>query len=155
MEIDQDSAHVRVPPPFIFLAFVLMGVGFNILYPVHLVTGFIRWCLTLVLFGSAIAVVSYCFWAFKKIETNIAPWKTTTGLVTSGVYRFSRNPIYLSFVLLGLAIAFGLNNAWILLMLTPFIWVINRFVIAKEEKYLENKFGDEYEQYKKKVRRWI
>ena len=105
--------------------------------------------ITLLLLGNGLA-----WWGVAVLGA-----RPTTGLagdlVTEGPYRFTRNPIYLGMVLslTGLAIAFG--NLWLLTMLVPFVLVIRYGVIAREEAYLERKFGDAYRAYRARVRRWL
>ena len=86
---------------------------------------------------------------------NTSPGSRSTTIVDSGPYRFTRNPIYLGMVLglIGLAIAF--NSLWLLLTLVPFALVIRYGVVAREEAYLERKFGDVYRRYRARVRRWL
>jgi len=97
-------------------------------------------------------------WAFANMlraRTNINPFKPTTALVTSGPYRFSRNPIYLATTLLyiGAALSFRIITA---LVIVPFALILLEFgVIRREERYLERKFGDQYRDYRSHVRRWI
>jgi protein-S-isoprenylcysteine O-methyltransferase Ste14 len=81
--------------------------------------------------------------------------RPTTTIVESGPYRFTRNPIYLGMFLglIGLAIAF--NDLWLLVTLLPFALVIRYGVVAREEAYLERKFGDVYRGYRSRVRRWL
>lgn len=155
MQIEQDSAQVRFPPPLILLLCVLLGAGLNWLYPAPFVPEIFRWVVGGLLIFVGIAVILYCAGMFKKKGTNIEPWKKTSQIITSGVYRFSRNPIYLSFVLIGIGVAFAVNSVWIIAMMIPLIFIISRYVIAKEERYLEAKFGEEYRSYKMKVRRWL
>ena len=155
MQIEQDSAQVRIPPPLILLSCVLLGAWLHWIYPVHLAAAPLRWIIAGLLVFTGIAVILYCAWIFRKRNINIEPWKKTSHLITSGIYRFSRNPIYLSFVIVGLGAAFAANSIWIALLMVPLVLIINRIVIAKEELYLEEKFGDEYRSYKKQVRRWI
>jgi protein-S-isoprenylcysteine O-methyltransferase Ste14 len=81
--------------------------------------------------------------------------KPTTSIVSTGPYRFTRNPIYLSMTLLAVGIAVLANTIWILVMLAPVLFVMQFLVIAREESYLTRKFGEEYLRYKSKVRRWI
>ena len=75
--------------------------------------------------------------------------------VSGGPYRFSRNPIYLSATITYAGIAVTADSVWVLASLIPFLIVINRGVIDREEKYLENKFGKDYLDYKASVRRWL
>ena len=100
-------------------------------------------------------MVLSCAGRFKKAKTGIRPWEPTTQIVTTGLYRFSRNPISCGFILMGLGIAFAENSLWIVFLQAPLIFALDRFVNPKEECYLENKFGDEYKALKKRVRRWI
>ena len=89
--------------------------------------------------------------AGSNVPTNLP----TTTIVESGPYRFTRNPIYLGMFLglIGLAIAF--DNLWLLVTLVPFALVIRYGVVAREEAYLERKFGDVYRDYRSRVRRWL
>ena len=79
----------------------------------------------------------------------------TTTIVDAGPYRFTRNPIYLGMIvgLIGLAIAF--DSLWLLVALMPFALVIRYGVVAREEAYLERKFGDVYRRFRSRVRRWL
>ncbi|HHF4395036.1 isoprenylcysteine carboxylmethyltransferase family protein [Haemophilus influenzae] len=94
---------------------------------------------------------------FIICETSINPrdFKGSTKLVSTGIFRFSRNPMYLSLLLMLIAWVLWLGNSLAWLGIIVFVLAINQFQIAKEEAYLENKFGDEYRHYKQKVRRWI
>lgn len=101
------------------------------------------------------AVVAISVWQFSRAGTNIPTRKPANKIVQSGFYKFSRNPIYFSFTvfLAGAAIAF--DNLWMLLLIVPFVPLMNWGVISREERYLEQKFGEEYLMYKSQVRRWI
>lgn len=92
---------------------------------------------------------------FARKKTAVTPWRPATTLVTKGPYRYTRNPMYLGMgaLFLGLALAFGF--LWGLAILPAVLLVIDRFAISREEKYLENKFGDPYRDYKTQVRRWL
>jgi protein-S-isoprenylcysteine O-methyltransferase Ste14 len=79
----------------------------------------------------------------------------TTALVTSGPYRFTRNPMYLGMSFLYIAFAFAFGVIWALAFLPAVIVMVDRFVIAREEPYLEQKFGQSYRAYKARVRRWL
>ena len=92
---------------------------------------------------------------FQKAGTNVPTRKPTTALVTAGLYRFSRNPIYLSLSVIHVGIAVGTDNPWMLTLLVPTLIVVRYGVIAREEIYLEEKFGDDYRRYKAAVHRWL
>ena len=76
-------------------------------------------------------------------------------IVRTGPYRFSRNPIYLTFILLVLGLSVWLNNAWLLVTLVPAVGLIAMVVIPREERFLERNFNDPYSSYKAQVRRWL
>jgi protein-S-isoprenylcysteine O-methyltransferase Ste14 len=92
---------------------------------------------------------------FLRKRTGIAPWQPSKVLVIEGPYRFSRNPMYLGMALLyaGLALAFGL--LWALALLPLVIVIIDRAIIRREEMYLEHTYGNAYDDYRRRVRRWI
>jgi len=81
--------------------------------------------------------------------------KPTTALVLNGPYQMTRNPMYLGLLCLYLAAAFWLNLVWALVLVPILIGIVQRVVIEKEERYLEQQFGETYRQYKAHVRRWI
>ncbi|MEQ8956111.1 MAG: isoprenylcysteine carboxylmethyltransferase family protein [Gammaproteobacteria bacterium] len=152
---DSRGDNVRLPPPLIFLVLLLAGAGLEFLLPTTLgiprplaVAG-----LALVLFGIAVAILVNA--EFKRRNTRIEPWKPTTAIVTTGFYRFSRNPIYLGFCLVDVGIGMYSDSIWIVAAAIPTVVLLYFFVIVKEEAYLEQKFGDEYLRYKSQVRRWL
>ena len=106
-------------------------------------------------FVLALALFAWAIVTITGAGSNVPTKLPTTTIVESGPYRFTRNPIYLGMCigLLGLAIA--LDNLWLLLMLVPFVLVIHYGVVAREEAYLERKFGDVYRGYRSRVRRWL
>ena len=88
-------------------------------------------------------------------RTTLSPHKPTAALVTSGIFRITRNPPYLGLVALYLAIAVFANSLWALALIIPVVAVVNFAVIPREERYLERKFGREYTDYRQRVRRWL
>ena len=110
-----------------------------------------------VLTASAIALVVAAKWQFRKFNTTsnpMTPLKATT-LVTGGIYRFSRNPMYLALLLILIAWGLFLGNAFNTLLVAGFVAYMNKFQIASEEKALASKFGKSYHQYCILVRRWF
>ena len=92
---------------------------------------------------------------FRRKHTSVIPYIPTTAIIQSGPFRISRNPIYLADTLCYVGVAILLNTAWPLFLLPLVLLVVHRGVILREERYLERKFGDEYNSYKLRVRRWL
>lgn len=150
-----DNAGVRFPPPFIYVAVFLVALLVQRLYPVTLLPQGIRrvvalFCLAawLVISGSSIAL-------FRRARTSVMPVKPTTAIVTSGPYGWTRNPLYLAllFLYVGIALWFGLF--WVVVSAPLAMILVHLYVIPREERYLEHKFGEEYLRYKARVRRWL
>jgi protein-S-isoprenylcysteine O-methyltransferase Ste14 len=144
-----------VRPPFIYLAAILVGVGLDLLQPLHwLPLGAAAWLGgPLVLLSIALFVASTR--QFNAAGTPVPGNRPTRVIVHTGAYRFSRNPIYLAFSLFVLGLACWLNSLWLLATLAAAVSVIAFVVIPREERYLERRFGAEYLDYKGKVRRWF
>jgi protein-S-isoprenylcysteine O-methyltransferase Ste14 len=92
---------------------------------------------------------------FGKAGTAVTPWKEARRLVVSGPYRFSRNPDYVGQALFVGGLALLLATPWVFLALLPALLIVRYGVIAREERYLERRFGEEYRQYCGRVRRWL
>jgi len=151
-----DTAQVIIRPPLAWGLAVIAGLALNWLVPlpflpVDLPAGW----LGAMVFILALALVAWAIVTITRAGSNVPTNLPTTTIVASGPYRFTRNPIYLGMFLglIGLAIAF--DNLWLLMMLVPFALVIRYGVVAREETYLERKFGDVYRRYHTRVRRWL
>jgi protein-S-isoprenylcysteine O-methyltransferase Ste14 len=155
----QDAAAVRVFPPGVPLATILLGIGLHQLWPLGL--GFEIAAPARYWIGGAIAVGAAAllgFWSvmlFRRSGQSENPWKPTPRIVDRGPFRFTRNPMYLQMLLVCIGVAVMLQNGWILVLTPVCAWVLQRFAIEAEEAYLERKFGDAYLAYKRRVRRWI
>ena len=151
-----DTAHPIVRPPIAWAVAVLAGLALNWLTPLPFIPAAMRagW-LGAVVFALALALFAWAIATMTRAGSNVRSSLPTTTIVDTGPYRFTRNPIYLGMVLglIGLAIAF--NSLWLLLTLVPFVLVIRYDVVAREEAYLERKFGDDYRRYRARVRRWL
>ncbi|PCJ23434.1 MAG: hypothetical protein COA96_11835 [SAR86 cluster bacterium] len=152
---DKKGAAVKFPPPLIFVILIFLGVGLGYILPVGLGVpeSFKILGISITLFGVAVAILVNG--SFKRKGTAIEPWKPTTAIITTGFYAWSRNPIYLGFCLFNIGIGIASNNFWIFISFIPGALLVYLVAIAREEAYLEDKFGDEYTAYKNKVRRWI
>jgi protein-S-isoprenylcysteine O-methyltransferase Ste14 len=102
-----------------------------------------------------IGLLAWAMRSFARAKTAIVPYNTTTTIVPTGPYRFSRNPMYVAMAVIQAAFAVMFATAWILILLPPVLLFIRRGVIAREERYLESKFGAGYLDYKNRVRRWL
>ena len=111
--------------------------------------------LGLLLLGAAVGIVQWAKQLFEKAGTNVPPNLPATAIVTDGPYRYTRNPMYLSFLLWFTGLALVAGAPLMLLLLPPLWYILDRHVIAPEEKYLAEKFGDPYRDYKARVRRWL
>ncbi len=87
--------------------------------------------------------------------TNINPYRPSTAIVTSGPFRYSRNPLYLALTLLYLGLTLAFNTWWGIVVLLPLVVVMDRGVVLGEERYLEQKFGESYRRYRSEVRRYL
>jgi len=88
-------------------------------------------------------------------KTALSPYKPTTALVTSGLFRYSRNPLYVALLMIYGGVTLHANSLWMLFLAPVLFVVLDRVVVVPEEEYLGRTCGDEYVEYKKKVRRWI
>ncbi|HEV7846450.1 MAG TPA: isoprenylcysteine carboxylmethyltransferase family protein [Thermoleophilaceae bacterium] len=150
-----DRAGVVAPPPLIFLAGLAIGFALEALLPGSSVPGAVRWILGGLLLLAGLTLLASFNTLFNRHDTAVEPWKPTTAIVTTGPYRFTRNPAYLGMALVYVGIALLASALWVLLPLPVVLAVIDNGVIKREERYLERKFGDEYVAYRRGVRRWI
>lgn len=153
-----DHAGVRVPPPVLFLGALLLGIGLEWLWPLSWLDGApgsLRYGLGGGLALAGAALMAAALRLFRKAGTAIPPWEPTTALVTAGIYRRSRNPVYLAMVLLYVGLALIAAASWPLLLLVPVLVTLQIAVIRREEAYLERRFGEVYRHYRARVRRWL
>ena len=150
-----DNAGIRVPPPILLIVAILAGYGLQRLWALEL-TDWSGWYVAAwALIGVGVVILIGCWVQFYRAKTNIQPHKPSSHLIQSGLYRFSRNPIYVAGLFLQLGIALLMNNLWIVLLVPVSKFVFDRYVIAREESYLERAFGEVYLDYKSSVRRWL
>lgn len=152
-----DSAGVIAHPPVIYAAALALGLGADWLFalPALPLPGGMGTPLALGAGLAGIALLVTAALRFIKAGTNIPTHLPTTALVTDGLYRFSRNPIYVGLTLVYLALALGLASLASLALLPLVLAVMQVGVIQREERYLESKFGEAYRDYKSRVRRWL
>jgi protein-S-isoprenylcysteine O-methyltransferase Ste14 len=152
-----DVAGVIALPPFIFLGFLAVAAVLEAVVPLPLLAAhaFPRYLAGAALAAGGIVMIAMGTRRFLAAGTNIPPTLPTTALVVDGIYRRTRNPLYLGTTLVYLGLGVAAGSLWAIGLIVPLMWVINVGVVAREERYLERKFGDTYRAYKARVRRWI
>ena len=149
-----DIPGVAAPPPLVFLSGLLLGWLLQWLFPFGWLPAEWAHRLGIAFFAAGLIGLTGVF-AFARAGTPPDPRRPTTRLVTGGPYRFSRNPMYLGLTLWYLAVAAWFNALCVLLVLPFVLYTLQRGVIRREEAYLRRRFGQEYEAYCARVRRWL
>jgi protein-S-isoprenylcysteine O-methyltransferase Ste14 len=150
-----DHADVKIHPPILTLVFIALAYAAKWVIPLSLIVpAVMRWIgFGLIVIGFLLGVAAML--AFRNARTTLNPHGQVSAIVRDGVYRFTRNPIYLGFLLMLIGLPLNSGNYWGLLLAPLFIASMNSLVIEKEEVYLEKKFKDVYTRYKSGVRRWV
>jgi protein-S-isoprenylcysteine O-methyltransferase Ste14 len=144
-----------VRPPFVYLISLIVGVLIQLAIPLPFLPRPLAMPLGAALIVVAVALLAYSVAEFRIAGTPVPARKPTTVIVRTGPYRFSRNPIYLAFSLLQLGVAIWVNSLWLLATLVGAVTLNHYVVIAREERYLERRFGAQYLDYKASVRLWL
>jgi protein-S-isoprenylcysteine O-methyltransferase Ste14 len=160
MNSTSSGPNVRIPPPLLFASGYLAGwllenramrlqLGRDVVTPdmLFLIGG------GLIILGAILS-----FWAlltFRSAGTPVLPFRSASQLVTSGPYRFSRNPMYVGMSAIYAGLSLAMNMAWPLLLLPLVLLALYSLVVSREERHLVQRFGEEYDSYRKAVRRWM
>ncbi len=150
-----NHAGVWIPPPLLYVVPLLLAWLLQTVIPLPFLPPRIVLVPAGLLFAAGSIFSIWSIGLFRRSKTSLVPVKPTTTLVLRGPYQVTRNPMYLGLLCLYLAAALWLNLVWALVLTPIVIGSIQRFVIEKEERYLEQQFGEPYRQYKAHVRRWI
>jgi protein-S-isoprenylcysteine O-methyltransferase Ste14 len=145
---------VIAPPPVIYLGFLGLGFALESLLPGAELPRWTQWLGAVVIVVGVALMISFEL-AFQRVGTDANPYRPSSALATDGPYRFSRNPGYLGMAITYIGITLAAEAPWTLVMLLPATLVIQYGVIAREERYLERLFGEEYLSFKQATRRWI
>jgi protein-S-isoprenylcysteine O-methyltransferase Ste14 len=145
-------------PPFLFLGCLVLGLGLDFVLPLPLPmpeTALFRWVAGggLILAGLAIAAAGAG--NFGRAGTPVPSNLPVRALVTTGIHGWSRNPIYVGMLLIYGGICIAAASPWMLVLVVPLAVILRYGVVAREEAYLERRFGDAYRDYKARVRRWL
>ncbi len=153
MADEQDNPAIRVPPPPIYLLALFLGLFLDRRAHVPFLPRRVARVLGWPLVGGGMALAAWFARTMRSADTTIRIDKPASSLVQNGPFRYSRNPGYLSLTMLYAGIAVLRNALWAILLLPPVLYVIQREVIEREERYLEGTFGMDYLDYKARVRR--
>jgi protein-S-isoprenylcysteine O-methyltransferase Ste14 len=151
------NAGVHFPPPLLYVAGIVAGWLADRAHPLP-ITGHpsaLRSALVIAFGLGWLALFAPAWSGFLRKRTTIIPNRPAAALVTSGVYRLTRNPMYVSLVLLYLAVTLALDSWWPLAFLPLVVLAVDRLVIRREERYLAHAFPGEYDEYRRRVRRWL
>lgn len=152
---DTAVAGVIARPPLLFLAALLIGSVSDRLLPLSFAIQGGGWLLggSLILIGVALAAAGIV--NFSRAATPVPTNQPTRALVTTGIHGWTRNPIYLGLFLIYGGIGIAARSPWTLVLMLPLAITVRYGVVAREEAYLERRFGDSYQDYKARVRRWL
>ena len=153
-----DRPGVIILPPILYGIGLFAGWLVGAVFPAHL--GFpggpgLWRAVGLAMIAVAVALAGWAILAFRRAGTHVEPTKPALAIVTDGPFRYSRNPMYVSLTLLYVGVGLVTDNPWILLGLIAILPVMSIGVVRREERYLARKFGQEYEAYRARVRRWL
>ncbi len=152
------TAGVIARPPLLYLGALLFGAAVDhvLRWPFTVpISGPVRWTVAGVLILIGIALFIAGIRNFVRAETPVPTNQPTLALVTTGIHGWTRNPIYLSMLLVYGGLGAAAASPWILILTLPLAATIRYGVIAREEAYLERRFGDAYRDYKARVHRWL
>lgn len=151
------NAGVHFPPPLLYVAGIAAGWLAERARPLA-ITGHpspVRTSLAVAFALGWLGTFAAASGAFARHRTTLIPNRPAAALVTSGIYRYTRNPMYVSLVLLYLAVTLVLDSWWPVVFLPLVVIAVDRWVIRREEWYLAHAFPDQYSAYRRRVRRWL
>ncbi len=154
---EKDGAAVRLPPPLVYLVAVIIGGLLNkSAFPISLELALgVRVVATIAVAALGLGFMIGAVKLFKHTGQDPKPWQPTPEIISTGIYRYTRNPMYVALALLQIAIGLGLANGWVIVLVFPVLIIVDITAIRPEEAYLERKFGAAYTEYKNVVRRWL
>ena len=144
-----------VPPSLVFLVPLGLAIGLNFLVPLAIPYPRVLSPIGFALLLASLVLMYAASGAQARHRTTATAWRHNEALVTDGPFRWSRNPAYLAFVIWFFAAGLLMASWWPFIFLAPTMVAFHRLVVVKEEDYLAARFGDEYEAYRAKVRRWL
>ena len=154
-ESDPHGPGVRIHPPVIYAGSILSGMGIDNYWPQAMPLGIHGHFYASIIIVFALLIAGFSIFEFYRAGTDVRPDKPDSALINSGPYRLSRNPLYIVLTLVQITVAVWFNNAWVLILVIASVIVITQYAIKREERYLEKLFGQDYLDYRQRVRRWL
>jgi len=157
-DTSSDTPGVIAPPPLIYLGFLVIGLAleFFVVRTQGLdMPASLRWTAVAGLALAGLALLAAAALRFRRAGTPAPPWKPATAFVAQGIYRFTRNPMYLGMTLIYCAIGVAADAPVVFWMLIPLAMTIHYGVILREERYMAARFGTPYVNYANAVPRWL
>ena len=151
------GARVRLPAPLVVVVAILAGIGLRYLVAPPPLPGSrtVQLVVGALLLVAGLAIGFPAFRMMKKSGQDPTPWKPTPALLAQGIYRYTRNPMYVGMTLNLVGLGFLLGNLWLVLLAAAFLVVVHYTSVLPEEAYLDEKFGEPYREYRKQVRRYL
>jgi protein-S-isoprenylcysteine O-methyltransferase Ste14 len=157
IKMKKDHAGVFIPPPIIYI--VIFFIAFFLQRIILINASFFNHdgvkTAGIIFFITGVFLMIQGVWKFIQTGNTLITVKPASSLQQTGIYKFTRNPMYFGFIFLYLGFTCFFGNWWHVILLPVLIIIIQEYVIKKEEKYLEREFNQTYIDYKNKVRRWI
>lgn len=153
--VEPGVEHVVAPPPLIFASAIVLGLVLQRVLPLPALPGAVGAWLGGVLAAIGLASAGMAAGRFRSAGTTFEPGHPAAALVTSGVYRITRNPIYCGMSLIGAGVALLAGALWILPALAGAVLVVHHGVVLREEAMLSRQFGADYGRYQERVPRWV
>ena len=149
--MSEDSPRVFLPPPLIFGGLLALGLLLDS-DPLRFGPASI---LGIALGAGGVVLIAIALGLFRSSKTRAEPWQPASSLVNRGIYRFTRNPMYLGMVMLSLGVALAFTSLPAAALALAALIIVDRTVVTREEAYLTRRFGQDYLAYKASVRRWL
>src|SRR5256886_14970964 len=137
---EEDRPGVPIAPPLLFVLPMIASLVLEWFFPTSFAQGPIRWIIGVLMFLAGLVLAVSGFITQKRAGTDPIPFNPSTRIVAHGLYRFTRNPMYVGFALWTLGLAILVDSAWMVLAVPIGLVLIDRIVITREERYLERKF---------------
>jgi protein-S-isoprenylcysteine O-methyltransferase Ste14 len=151
----EDRPGVPIAPPLLFALPILVSIAIEWLSPTSFAGGSVRWISGSLFVVMGLALTISGFVTQRRAGTDPLPFRPTTRIVSHGLYRFTRNPMYVGFALCTFGVATLADSLWMVLAVPVGLILTDLLIVTREERYLERKFGQEYLAYKGRVRRWL